>query len=606
MVAEFIHLDNSFIMKYLSRIIIALSVLGATAVSCGPKDGDYYVDIFSTNDVHGSYFDSLYVRPGIRPSLYALSRYVDSVRTAVGADKVVLLDIGDILQGDNAAYYYNYVDTSCIHPYASMANYMGYDALVVGNHDVETGHPVYDRVRRELDMPWLGGNAVRVDNGKPYFDDYCIIRRQGLKIAVIGGTNANNKAWLSEELWRGMDFQSLTDYVQPKVDYVIRTEHPQIVLVAVHSGTGAGDGTQLENQGLDLLNSLNGVDAVFCAHDHRPFVTEASSGTVLVNSGSRCQNIGHVRVSLRMENGRVASKTSSAELVRVREEAVDTVMRSLFHPEYEAVRAFSNRPVGELFTELRTRDAYCGMSDYMDLIHTLGLSQDSVDISFAAPLSFNRVIRPGTLIYNDLFTVYPYENTMFVVKMNGEEIRNYLEASYSHWINTVPLPVLMLAAQNPSEGSPRILNVVKRADPRNGQPRWSFAAASFNFDSAAGIDYTVDVTRPAGERISILSLADGREFLPDGWYNVAMTSYRASGGGALVGEGAGITPEILNGRIVAKYPEYRELLYEYLRKHGAIRSEELRGTALLGEWKFIPEAEANALLQEDMSLLFRH
>ena len=129
------------IMTLRNYFIAACALL---ALSCGRtlKDGDYTLTVLSTNDVHGTWFDSTYVDARTRPALTAVKYYVDSVRTANGAENVMLLDAGDCLQGDNAAYYFNYVDTTQTHVYTRMAAYMGYDAIAVGNHDIETGHPV--------------------------------------------------------------------------------------------------------------------------------------------------------------------------------------------------------------------------------------------------------------------------------------------------------------------------------------------------------------------------------------------------------------------------------------------------------------------------------
>ena len=82
---------------------------------------------------------------------------------------------------------------------------MGYDAVVVGNHDIETGHPVYDRLKSQLTVPFLAANAIRTDDGKAYFPEYTIVRRHGLRIAVIGFTNPGIPGWLSPELWEGME-----------------------------------------------------------------------------------------------------------------------------------------------------------------------------------------------------------------------------------------------------------------------------------------------------------------------------------------------------------------------------------------------------------------
>ena len=558
----------------------------------GPRDGKYTFRILTTNDVHGCYFDSVYVGDRTKNSLLAVSYLVDSVRAAVGGENVVLLDAGDCLQGDNAAYYFNYVDTVTPHLYGRMADYMKYDAVAVGNHDIETGHPVYDRLDREMKTPLLAANAIADASGKPYFQDYVILKRHGVKIAVLGFTNPNMKNWLSYTLWSGMKFESLIPLVQNDVDRVIEKEKPHLVIVAAHAGTGNGDGTQLENQGMDLFKSLKGVDFLICAHDHRPFVAQNDS-ICLINSGSHCRNVGSGTVTLEFVDGKCVSKTLEAGLIPVHKEKVDAEMKEVFRPDYEAVKEFTLRPVGELKVPLRTRDAYAGMSDYINLLHAVSLSVPEARLSLAAPLTFNGYVRPGTLLYNDLFTVYPFENQLYVVRMTGKEVIDCLEYSYAAWVNTVK-----------GRGDEHILRIVNEPDPRTGQKRWSFVGRSYNFDSAGGLVYDVDVTKPAGSRITVKSLADGAPFSEDAEYNVAMTSYRASGGGGILREGAGIDTDSIDSRIVARYPEIRELVYDYLQEHGSIDPAVIGSPELIGEWHFIPETIADRLMDKDMRLMF--
>ena len=572
---------------------IIYSIIAAAAVlasCCGPKDGEYTFRVLTTNDIHGRYFDSLYVTDRTSNALTNVSWYADSIRVADGADNVILIDAGDCLQGDNAAYYFNYADTVSKHLFARMMEYVGYDAVVVGNHDIETGHPVYDRIRRTMDVPFLAANAIRTDNGKPYFQEYVTLKRHGLKITVIGFTNPNIRSWLSPLLWEGMTFESLLPMAQESVDRIVAKEKSDVVIVAVHAGTGEGDGSQLESQGLDLFNSLRGVDFVICAHDHRPVVHKNDS-ICLINAGSHCRNLGFGTVKLKVENGKVVSKTLDAELLPVDKNNVDKQMQQTFRPEFEAVKAFTLKEVGELKTELRTRDAYRGMSDYMNLIHTLSIGCSPAQISFAAPLTFNGFVKEGTLVYNDLFTIYPYENQLFVVKMTGKEIKDYLEFSYDSWINTI------------DSADDHVLKIVNAADPRTGQSRWSFVNRSYNFDSAAGLIYKVDVTKPVGQRVLIESLADGTSFDEASEYNVAMTSYRASGGGGLM-TAAGVDTERINDRVIEYYPEIRNILYDYLLENKVIDTAHTGNRNLIGEWRFIPEDLASKALDKDMELLF--
>ena len=574
--------------------ILSAAVIAA-AVSCsGPKDGTYSLTLLTTNDVHGTFFDSTYVGGNVKRSLYAVKYVVDSVRASVGDENVILVDAGDIVQGDNAAYYYNYVDTLTPHVYPRLAKYMGYDAVVLGNHDIEAGHPVYDRLARDMKaagIPLLAGNAIRNDNGQRYFPIYTILKRKGLRIAVLGYDNANIAGWLPERLWSGMKFTSLIPLVQQDVDAVIAKEKPHVVIVAVHSATGSGDGKVLESQGLDLMQTLHGVDFLVCSHDHRPKVVESDT-LCLINSGSHSRFVGHGKIDFTVKGGKVTARKVSADLIPVDRMKIDKEMSEAFHGDYLAVKEFTNRKVGDLKVDLVTRDAYKGMSPYLNLIHTLALTRSSAKISFAAPLTFNGTVKAGTLVYNDLFTVYPFENQLYVVNMTGKEIKDYLEASYDTWINTVSKP------------SDHVLKIAERADPRTGAESWSFVNRSYNFDSAGGLVYSVDVTKPLGERVIIKSLVGGETLDPSKTYPVAMTSYRASGGGGLM-VAAGIDTGKIEERVVEIYPEFRQLLYDYLMEKGSIDPVAISDKDKIGEWRFVPEKLSEPALEKDMRLIFK-
>lgn len=566
----------------LSSTLLVVLCAGVMSVACSQEPRQLHV--ITTNDVHGAWFDSTYVGGRQVTSLMAVNAYVDSIRNAVGKDNVLLLDAGDCLQGDNAAYYFNYVDTLSPHVYPRLASYMGYDAVVVGNHDVETGHKVYDRVTKELEangIPFLAGNAIKPD-GDPYWREYQVFKRAGMKVLVLGYTNANMAAWLDESLWSGMKFVSLVPFVQQRVDAVKAKVKPDVTIVAVHSGVGAGDGTMLESQGLDLFHSLRGVDLVVTSHDHRPRV-ESTDSIALVNTGSKARNYSHTVIS--MENG---VKVINPSVVAVDASKADAEMREAFKDDYAKVKAFTLQKVGSISADMSSMEAFSGRCFYMDFIHYVQLHTTGADVSFAAPLTFKGFIPKGGLIFNDMFTVYPYENTLNVLKLKGSEIRNYLEYSYDLWI------------MNPLK-SGHIFNMSNHEDARYAQKRWSFNHPSFNFDSASGINYTVDVTKPYGKRIRISSLADDRAFDENAFYTVAMTSYRAAGGGDLLFKGAGLSRGELSGREVARYPEIRDIIYEYFKAEGVVGPESISG---LGDWQFVPRNIASSFLRQDSALMF--
>lgn len=574
--------------------LIFTAIAAMSLAACGPKDGEYTLHLLTTNDIHGTYFDSTYVNSDTRNSLMAVNAKVNDLREQYGSENVILIDDGDFLQGDNAAYYFNYVDTNTTHLYSRMAAYMYYDAVVAGNHDIETGHAVYDRVATELNaagIPFLAGNAIRNDNGGRYLPEYTILKKNGLKVAVLGYDNANISAWLNESLWSGMKFQSLIPLVQEDVDRIIASEKPHAVIVAVHSGNGAGDGAVLESQGLDLFQSLHGVDFLVCAHDHRAN-TVNKEDICLINSGSHSRNLGHGTISISIKKGKVVAKSVDAELIPIDKNVCDEQMKAAFHDDYLKVKEFTLREIGALATPLYSRQAFAGMSDFINLIHTITLKSSGAQVSFAAPLSQNGIVKAGTLIYNDLFTIYPYENQLYKISMSGKEIVDCLEYSYDAWI------------QNPLASGGHVLKIANRPDSRNGNTRWSFIGTSFNFDSAGGLNYTVDVTKPYGERVNVSSLADGSAFNLDEQYSVALTSYRASGGGDILKKGAGIDVANINDRVIETYPEIRELLYEFIQENGELRSDLMGDKSLLGDWYFAPKAIVTPLIANDMELLF--
>jgi 2',3'-cyclic-nucleotide 2'-phosphodiesterase/3'-nucleotidase len=177
--------------------------------------------------------------------------------------------------------------------------------------------------------------------------------------------------------------------------------------------------------------------------------------------------------------------------------------------------------------------------------------------------------------------------------MTGKEVKDALEYSYDRWINTL------------GAGQKHLLKIREGADPRTGTKGWSFVNRPYNFDSAAGVVYEVDVTKPYGKRVQILTLADGTPFDESSEYNVAVTSYRATGGGGILRDGAGIDTGRIEDRVVEYYPEVRELLYDYLLKNKIIDSEIIGDPSVIGSWKFIPEKIATPALRADMALLFQ-
>ncbi|MGE0091521.1 MAG: bifunctional UDP-sugar hydrolase/5'-nucleotidase [Bacteroidales bacterium] len=579
----------------MKKTIIFFSLLFSTLLfigSCGfdtVKDGEYRIKIYATNDLHGRFFDSLFVAKDSTQthpySLGSIASAIKGIRQSEGEENVILLDVGDHLQGDNMVFYYNFVDTLSSHIFSKVVNYLDYDAVVVGNHDIEAGHAVYDKLVGEMEMPYLAANAVRVNDGKPYFKPYTIIERHGLKIAVIGMTNPNIPNWLSKHLWEGMEFLPIEDNLKYWVDYVKKNESPNVVIAALHSGVGFLETPTIENASRFVAKNIDGLDIVFAAHDHkvtREFIENNGKKVLLLEGGSRGAFLSAAYLDIVVRDGEVTSLVIDGETLDMSDVSPDQDYSNHFREEFLTVKSFTNAVVGKLLNDISTKDAYFGSSSFIDLIHSVQLEVSGADVSFAAPLSFAISKNAGELKYQDLLDIYPYENQLYVISMSGNEIKNYLEYSYSKWVNKYPSPTgHMLQIKTDGTGE-----------------RGKFNNIYFNFDAAAGLVYEVDITKGNGKRVTILSMADGSAFDFDKRYSVALSSYRASGGGDMLLMGAGIDKHEVEERFLAKHADIRSLMYEKLTKEGSLEAKKL------DNWKFVPEDLVNKLKEYDYKVLF--
>ena len=188
-------------MKKTTTIFFAL--LCMTTMTMAKKHKTVTLQLVETSDVHGAFFPYDFIeRTPMQGTMARVSTYLKRQRQQYGKN-LILLENGDILQGQPTCYYTNYVKTDLPNVAAEVVNYLQYDAQTFGNHDVETGHAVYDKWIRELNCPTLGANIIDVKSGKPYVKPYLIIEREGVKVAILGMLTPAIPNWLRQSLWSG-------------------------------------------------------------------------------------------------------------------------------------------------------------------------------------------------------------------------------------------------------------------------------------------------------------------------------------------------------------------------------------------------------------------
>ncbi|HMU43429.1 MAG TPA: bifunctional UDP-sugar hydrolase/5'-nucleotidase [Ignavibacteriaceae bacterium] len=562
------------------------------------------VKIIETSDVHGAIFPyDLKENKETNSSLARVTTYLKE-QCADTNQIVFLLDNGDILQGDPVVYYYNFEKTDTIHLYADVMNYMKYDAGTVGNHDIETGHDVYDKFNTEINFPWLAANAINTTINESYFKPYTTIERGGVKIAVLGLITPAIPQWLPEKIWAGMRFDDMVETAQKWVKKIRETEQPDLMIGLFHAGVDYTYNDQNENTYKNenaaklVAKKVDGLDVVFVGHDHAGWNTKTKSPSgkdvLILGTTAGARNIAVANYVLKYDKVCMIydKKEITGELVDMKNYAPDVEFMNRYKNNFEEAKNYVSRPVGEFSETISSRDAMFGPSKFVDLIHTIQLDLTDADVSFSAPLSFNAKIDKGTVYVKDMFDLYRYENLLYTMELTGQEIKDYLEFSYGNWFN-----------QMKDEND----HLLKFKLDESGNIKYSERTKSpeleeryYNFESAAGIDYVVDVTKPIGEKITIKNFSNGNPFDLNTKYKVAVNSYRGNGGGGHLTRGAKIPQEDLSNRVInSTEKDLRFYLMKWIEK------EKLVTPKLMGNWKVVPENYWQAGKLKDYQLLFK-
>lgn len=566
----------------MKRIIVLTAVLMSMTTLMAKSPKTVTLRIVETSDVHGAFFPYNFTeRRDMSGTMARVSSYLKRQRKEMG-NRLILLENGDILQGQPTCYYTNFVATDKPNIAAEVVNYLKYDAQTFGNHDVEVGHKVYDKWIKELNCPVVGANIIDLKSGKPYVEPYVIIERKGVRVAILGMLTPAIPNWLHQNLWSGMRFEEMVSCTKRWVKILREQEKADVVIGLFHSGWDGGIVTDEydEDATQKVAEQVEGLDVIFFGHDHRERNTTVKN-VLCLDPSCNAQKVAVATIQVR--NGKVTSK--KGELIDVTKEPLDEDFMRHFQPRIDEVKAFVERKIGVFNENMLSRDAFFGPAAFVDLIHQLQLEHTGADVSFTAPLTFNSEIKAGPVYQSDMFKLYRFENGIYVVRMTGKEIRNFLEMSYDQWVNTMTSPddhIMLLAPKVAGDNQ-----------------RENFKNFTFNFDSAAGIDYVVDVTKPDGQKVHILQFSDGRPFDENAWYRVAMNSYRGNGGGELLVRGAGIPLDSIPQRIEYQSErDQRHYLTEMIEREGSITPKSLNN------WRFIPEAWALPAIERDRKLIF--
>ena len=372
--------------------IVFMTLLTAMLASCAPKETT--LTFIETTDTHGRYDE------------FANDAFLIKKMKAELGDKLILLDNGDNVQGTPFQYCSN---QDAEHPnlVSEVLNYFPYDAVGVGNHDIEAGRKVFDRLYSELKMPVVCANVIDETTGEPYFTPYIILN--------------------AAEKW---------------VKIIHEKEHPDLMVGLFHSGwepqmqnLPPEHPLGRENATKWVAENVPGFDLIFYGHDHRARAEKVlninGEPVYVLNSGNRGYGLAMAEVTLK--KGQKPQVTF--ELKPTNGEEKDEAFLALLQPYLDRAEAYKQREVAELPVSISSDEVFNGPCLWVDEIHrcqfeTVEAEGIHADISMAAPLSGGKTLEAGMLKVSDFFTWYPFENSLAVMALTGKEVKNFLEYAY--------------------------------------------------------------------------------------------------------------------------------------------------------------------------------
>lgn len=568
-----------------------------------------------TSDVHGDLFGRnclLNKRRG-GGAISAIHSYVQGQKE-IFKDKLLLTDGGDCLQGHPLVYYYNFIETNTPHLVAEVMNEVGYDCGVMGNHDIEVGEHTFERWMNDCNFPILGANVIDRRTGKPYLKPYKVINRSGIKIAILGMVTPMIKYYQPNTLWPNLEFEEIEPCAKRWVDIIQKHDRPDLFVGLFHSGyEGLFEvkGVSQENVVKTIAEHVPGFDLICYGHDHVPSVHRVKNidGEEVVCMGCTCSYgiFAEADIKLTIQDGEIVSKTIDAKLLNdnrdipISTSCIDSFKRK-FAPKLQKAAEWADEQLCQLTEPMQEQEAYWGTCLFMDYIHQTQMNMTGAEISFATPYSYNSSLK-GKPNVRDIFPLLAYEEFVYNIRLTGEEIKRMIEVSYSKWINAIHSPEEHLLPMYNINSNVSWIKKAKRIIKRVFKCEkivsfWRPVCSTSDMYTAAGVVYTVDVTKPIGERVKIEAMIDGSEFFEHQNYNVAINRRLLFDKNGIVAR-AGIEQKEIPSRIISvsekALPYY---MMEQMQKQKIVRPQ------IISNWHFIPEYIVADVIIRDRGILF--
>jgi len=526
------------ILGRLSVVLGVVIVLGSTiSVAAGEHQR---ITVLHTSDLHGHVlpFDDARNRPA-NGSLAQVATLAEQIRS--GSDHpVLLLDSGDTIQGTP---FEQFVHVRWREPSPTIAamNLIGYQAMAVGNHEYNFGLDVLHRSVKQARFPFLSANTIDIATGKPAFEPYLVLQSGKVRVGVLGLTTPRIPGWEMPEHYRGLRFEPMDSAARKWVPVLRQKERCDLVIVLAHTGfernlkTGESNGTAGENFAW-RLTEVPGIDLLLTGHTHRDIPPRLMHGMIVSQPSSFARRLTRIDLDLEQTADGWHIASWRGENLPIAGVPANRKLMAMMRAEHERVVKTLDGPVGHVTGPMSVKGCRLRDCRVMDLIHAVQLEASGAQLSLASLLTDRTPDLPrGAVTWRWVYSLYVYPNTLVAVRLTGQEVKDVLEhaALYYEGIDC-----------RPGAGCHLLTNPHVRR---------------YNVDSLEGLEYNIDPTAPAGDRVRDLEY-QGRSIDLHESFTLVCNNYRAAGGGGF--------PHLAQAPVIWKSSqEMTDLIGDFLSRH---------------------------------------
>ncbi len=341
---------------------------------------------------------------------------------------VGVVSVGDYIQGSSlgAVSQGGYI--------VNLMNLVGYDAVTLGNHEFDYKIPRLMELADQMNTKPICSNFQKIDEKTTVFQPYSMVRYGKVDVAYIGITTPDTLTSSSpiqfldqqgkyQYTFHGSD---LYETVQNSID-AAKADGADYVVALSHLGT---ENVYPQWSVQQVIQNTTGLDVALDGHSHSVVesmsVLDKNGHEVIVSStGTKFANIG----CLTIEDGVIATKLIPTESY----EQTDETVRGYIAQINEEYAQLGNRSIGNSLVDLTTVDAdgnrlirkqetnlgdFCADAYRVVLDADIGLQNGGgIRADFAS----------GEITFNDILSVFPFNNTVCAVKVTGQTVVDMLE-----------------------------------------------------------------------------------------------------------------------------------------------------------------------------------